>query len=506
MSSLIIGVGGTGAKVVESFIHLCGAGLGPTEDVTVAWIDQDVANGNTARARTTLREYMLARRRLRDNAAHSIPDSMACDLLRTHLLPLGEDIESDYCMWVPHRDSDATLAKIIGYNLMEDPERDLARVLFASNSTELRMGLNEGYRGRPHVGSAAFLAGLKGRGSGSWERLRRHIEDAHEHHARIFLCGSVFGGTGAAIFPTLARRLNDGKRRLRIAGALMLPYFTFRSPDDDDTANVVLSNQMLLQSRSALEYYDSLLRAPTRVFDELYLLGWRPPFVLPYHAAGASGQRNPPLVPELFAALAAARFFRAPAAPASSATQYRCIARHAEETLTWRDLPEVVEKEHGVARAYASWLRLCALWHFSYGKALQSGDARRMKEPWRRHTLGDAFFDGDPAEAARPVAAYVEAALRYVAAMSAFSDTKSRRGGHAFDLWAHAPIAEVALNKPTRLPDLDSGTLATDIETLDRLVTGDNLPGPHDIYWKLCRQRPKKPGLGALVAAIHDCV
>ena len=505
MSRLIIGVGGTGAKVVESFIHLCGAGLGPPEDVTVAWIDQDVANGNTERARTTLGEYMVARRHVRDNATHGIPESMSCDLLRTNLLPLGEDIESDYCLWVPHRDSDATLAKIIGYNLMEDHERDLARVLFASGSTELRMGLNEGYRGRPHVGSAAFLASLKGSGSGSWERLRRHIEEGHEHDARIFLCGSVFGGTGAAIFPTLARRLSDGKRRLRIAGALMLPYFTFRSPDDDENANVVLSNQMLLQSQSALEYYDSLLRAPTRVFDELYLLGWREPFVLPYHAAGARGQRNPPLVPELFAALAAAKFFRTPAADAPPGTEYHCIARNAEDALTWRDLPEVVEKEHRVAGAYASWLRFCALWHFSYGKVLQSGDARRIREPWRRHTLGDAFFDGNGTEAARPVDAYVEAALRYAAAMSAYSDTRSR-GGHTFDLWAHEPIAEVALNRPARLPDLDCGTLATDIETLDRLVTGDNLPGAHDIHWKLCRKRPKEAGLGTLVAAIHECV
>ena len=371
MSRLIIGVGGTGAKVVESFIHLCGAGLGPQEDVTVAWIDQDVANGNTEQSRTALREYMLAHRVLRRAAGHRVPDSMTCDLLRTGLTPLGGDIESDNCLWVPHRDSDATLAKIIGYNLMEDSEKDLARVLFDSGEVELGMGLNEGYRGRPHIGSAAFLVSL--RGSGSWDSLRRFIEEGNEQDARVFLCGSVFGGTGAAIFPTLARRLRDGKPRLRISGALMLPYFTFRSPDDDETANVVLSNQMLLQSRSALEYYDSLLMSSTRVFDELYVLGWREPFVLPYHAAGARGQRNPPLVPELFGALAAAKFFRTPAATAPSGTEYHCIARSATEELAWRDVPEVVEREHRVGDAYASWLRFCALWHFSYGKAVRLG-------------------------------------------------------------------------------------------------------------------------------------
>lgn len=503
MSRLIIGVGGTGAKVVESFIHLCGAGLGPQEDVTVAWIDQDVANGNTEQARTALREYMLAHRVLHRADGHRMPDSMTCDLLRTGLTPLGGDIESDNCLWVPHRDADATLAKIIGYNLMEDPERDLAHVLFDSGEAELGMGLNEGYRGRPHVGSAAFLVGLKG--SGSWDSLRRRIEEGYEQDNRVFLCGSVFGGTGAAIFPTLARRLRDGNPRLRIAGALMLPYFTFRSPDDDETANVALSNQLLLQSRSALEYYDALLKPSERVFDDLYLLGWREPFVLPYHAAGARGQRNPPLVPELFGALAAARFFRTPAADLPSRTQYHCIARSAGDALSWRDLPRIVDKEEGVGDAYAAWLRFCALWRYSYGKALRSGGARRSREPWRRRTLGDAFFDGDGAEAARHVDAYVDTCLRYAAAMSAFSDTSSR-GGHTFDLWAHEPIADVALDRPTAPPDLDSGTLARDIETLDRLVAGDNRPRVADIYWTLSRKRPEEAGLGTLVASIHDCV
>ena len=503
MSKLIIGVGGTGAKVVESFIHLCGAGLGPAEDVTVAWIDQDVANGNTERARTTLQDYMLARRILRDNADHGIPASMTCDLLRTDLTPLGGDIESDYCLWVPHRESNTTLAEIICYNLIKPVSvKNLARVLFASGKTELDMELNEGYRGRPHVGSAAFLVSLKG--NRSWELLRKNIEDAYEGDARVFLCGSVFGGTGAAIFPTLARRVReDGKQGLRIGGALMLPYFTFRSPDDDETANVALSNQMLLQSRFALEYYDSLLG--TRVFDELYLLGWREPFALPYHAAGARGQRNPPLVPELLAALAAARFFRTPAQDAPAATVYHCHARSVGDTFAWHDLPEVVEDERRVADVYASWLRFCALWCFDYGKAIRLGRARDIREPWRRRILGDAFFNGDGAEAARHVHGYVDTFLQYAAAMSAFSQTKSP-GGATFDLWAHEPIAAVAQDTPTGLPNLDSGTLASDLETLDRLVPGDNLPGAHDIYWKLNQIRPNKAGLGALVAAIHECV
>ena len=43
--SHIIAIGGTGAKFLESLIHLCAAGLGP-EKISPIIIDPDTANGN----------------------------------------------------------------------------------------------------------------------------------------------------------------------------------------------------------------------------------------------------------------------------------------------------------------------------------------------------------------------------------------------------------------------------------------------------------------------------
>ena len=52
----LISGGGTGAKVVEAFTHLCAAGIGPKR-AHVLLIDADTANGNLNRATATINAY-----------------------------------------------------------------------------------------------------------------------------------------------------------------------------------------------------------------------------------------------------------------------------------------------------------------------------------------------------------------------------------------------------------------------------------------------------------------
>ena len=52
----LIGVGGTGSKVIESYIKLCATGLGPS-NLWLGMVDQDEANGNVARSKTAIENY-----------------------------------------------------------------------------------------------------------------------------------------------------------------------------------------------------------------------------------------------------------------------------------------------------------------------------------------------------------------------------------------------------------------------------------------------------------------
>ena len=522
MVNLVLGLGGTGARLVESFVHLCAAGLGPPQ-ASVAFIDQDQSNGNTLRARTALGKYVAAHRTLRALAGeHPEPSS---DLLRTRLDPHPDGADVEACHWVPQRESNATLANLIKYGLMgEGSARDLARTLFHDRE-ELRMPLNEGYRGRPHVGAAALLAQIET--DEFWRSLEDLVQNA-SRAVRVFLCGSVFGGTGAAVLPTLARRLRqvaeEADRPLFIAGALMLPYFTF-PPADDREANVATGHELLLQSQSALQYYHSEMEVGGEPysFDDIYLVGWRPAIELNHHAAGAGEQVNPPLAPELFAALAAAKFFseeRAGGVPRGGEQRpnLHVIAREKPSRLDWSDLPPVTDKDDDgrTASAYASWLRFCALWRFNYGKPFRSDATKQQRaDPYFRNLTGRrprGWLGGDPGPdpvmdgAAGVLDEYVTGALRYAAAMSAFS-IWSADSDASFNLWTHGPIAAVDRADVTAEADLEGGALARGMETFGGLVRGfESAPDANAIFEAIsARPAPGSPGLWPLVAHLHAC-
>ena len=506
MVSLILGVGGTGAKIVESFVHLCGAGLGPSK-AGVAFIDQDKSNGNTLRARAALTKYAGAHKALREAAG--VSSELECALLSTKLDPFPDQNDIDNCHWVPQSQSDVDLASLINYSLMRDESsKGFARSLFLYDD-ELRMQLNEGYRGRPHVGSAALLIQL-GKDE-FWQSLEDLVQSSGEE-VRVFLCGSAFGGTGAAILPTLARRLRqvavEASRPLRTGGILMLPYFTFAPPDDRE-ANVAAGHELVLQSQAALQHYHAEMQIGGRPysFDDLYFVGWNPAIPLTYHAAGAAHQVNPPLAPELFAALAAARFFAEQREVVRGGGGDDDPALHlisrAGRGLVWDDLPEVPGSAPTDA-AYATWLRFCALWHFNFAKAFGPERPEAAdQEAWFRNQVGS--FEADTTLDA--IGDYVSAALRYAAGMAAFSTWGEKSNKASFDLWTAEILANVEFGDPRSVPNLEGGTLADGMGDFSALVRGlEHLPSAADVYWALSEKpSPRSRGLWPLIAQLHAC-
>ena len=127
-------------------------------------------------------------------------------------------------------------SKVLQRDQMPEDQRTLFDMLFAPGDEEQDMPLSQGYQGRAHIGSAAMLASLDKDVGGFNRRLTELIKMAkQDQDVRIFLVGSVFGGTGAAGFPTLARAVNQirtggddaaGRENVRVAGALMLPSNT----------------------------------------------------------------------------------------------------------------------------------------------------------------------------------------------------------------------------------------------------------------------------------------
>lgn len=459
-TNLLIGLGGTGAKIAESFLHLCAAGLGPKETY-IAFVDQDRANGNSARAHETLKRYIAAYDVLQNPNSGFDLNYHKDIIFKTRVRPLqnpnvdvveqtGENA-LDACHWKPHRQN--SLAELINFGAMSPDAKDVARLFFASGSEELEMELEAGYRGRPHLGSAALLGELK---DAQWAKnLDSVIERGRNNDVNIFLCGSAFGGTGAAALPTLARHISAVAKekqatRVSVSASLALPYFSFADPEDK-TDNVAKASYLPQQTKAALGYYRNLIADEPEVFSKIHLFGWEPLFRINYHSAGQKDQRNPPLAPELLAALAGCQTLDTIAASRGSTT-IRVMSRSSRDTLGWNDLPSDVS-EVSVRDRIASFLRFQLLFNDEYYGAINQENKKKKGLgliPAGRAAWYKALFDKDFKNDAAAMTAltrlkeYAETYLQYKALMAAYSNDLSATRG-MFKLWRENSIGDVDL-------------------------------------------------------------
>ncbi|HEY1605758.1 MAG TPA: hypothetical protein VGF77_09190 [Allosphingosinicella sp.] len=381
MINILIGVGGTGAKVVEATMVLLAAGLGP-KNLHVGLVDQDNANGNVARTRAFISDY----REFRRSWAGSAPDNMidwkgsgrgeeGLPFCRTEVTELFGDTST----WCPGGDQ-TTLRNTIGLNLT-DKQKDLFDLLFMPGEEEQDLTLGEGYRGRAHVGAAALISKLTDPANPLTANVTELMAGGGSRtQVNIFVVGSAFGGTGAAGFPTIARELNrirtsrnfTNKGNVAIGGALMLPYFGFAPPDANEKDLVVTTDELLPKTQLALEHYGNLFESE-QAFDRFYLVGWDRFFQLGYHQAGNAEQVNPALLPELFAAAGALNFLSGGAEllqPVPAEERVRICARETKH-VRWSDFPLP-----NVQARLGQLLRFATYWRFVVG------DLVAQRRPW----------------------------------------------------------------------------------------------------------------------------
>ncbi|MGY0035754.1 hypothetical protein [Pedobacter sp. NJ-S-72] len=126
--------------------------------------------------------------------------------------------------------------------------------LFLDTKSVQEFALEHGYRAQTHLGSMLIYHGiveaarniLKGSSVQSQEReldsFMTKLENAGAS-ARVFIFGSVFGGTGASSIPVIPQALQDFVKirsngnasidfsKARFGSTLLTEYFTFNKPD-----------------------------------------------------------------------------------------------------------------------------------------------------------------------------------------------------------------------------------------------------------------------------------
>ncbi len=339
MANILIGIGGSGAKCLEAVTHLMAAGLFEDgEEIFSFFIDSDRANGTLNQAKRLIENYQKC-----------------ADFPVKYKNFFNTKYTENPWIWTPFgNEAKPKFNELFGIIDDNSKESLIFKTLFKGE--ERSLDLNWGFRGLPAVGSSILAQKVNLRTENPWDKLWAILKSATGEKHKLFLMGSVFGGTGAAGLPTVARLISDNfAEQVHIGALMLLPYFKFQPPENAKIyAN---SSNFIVDTQAALQYYSH--NNVEEWIDKIYLLGDINMSEMPNSSAGGEKQRNSPHFIDLFAGLAAVDFFSSEIPVNAGEIQdniFRSISRRSERFLTWDDLPKV-QNSHSIAKEKLE--RLC---------------------------------------------------------------------------------------------------------------------------------------------------
>ncbi|MEM9271771.1 MAG: hypothetical protein AAGA80_02235 [Cyanobacteria bacterium P01_F01_bin.143] len=374
-SLYVIGIGGTGAKCLEAITHIASVGLLTDSEVKFLFVDADETNGNLERTRSSLNIY---------NRTHHLIAAQGDNIswVKTPINSYTPDIWSPFS----NTSTNKNLGSFFGYNHLQQGDSGLGDLFdFLYTQEEREVNLDVGFRGNPAIGAAVMgNLDLDYLEEDPWAGLIYDIfsDVGRGQTPRIFLCGSIFGGTGTAGLTTLGRliynKLQDEKiLGVKIACLFLLPYFGFSQPIEKDANNRGVyagSEQFLLNTELALRHYSS----QNKYFDTVYILGNHNLSNYDF-SIGKSTQKNEPHFLELYASLAA-RHFLTETAQGKNAVVLN--SRKSTMGITWDDLPNTTETKSKLVNA----TRFAYVWLSNIAPELDYGNREELAK-LSRYTL-----------------------------------------------------------------------------------------------------------------------
>ncbi len=316
----IIGIGGTGMRCLESFVHSCAMGMYDNTEINMLALDTDLDNGNFNRLQELVEDaYLKIKGHNKDH--YALSDTFFSAKINFY------KFNPDYSQ-IGKNDK---FTNITNYPYSKDEERELANLLLTDNVREF--DLKHGYRAQTHLGSLlmyhSILNEVKNDHHSSLAKFIQRIYDASETApTRIFVMGSVFGGTGASSIPILPKAfdaaidiLSPGKSLSKaFFGAILLTsYFKFSAPgkSEEEMQKVIASSKnFALNSQAAMMFYNEDKTVKT-TYQKFYMMGtpsndFETASTIQKTVTGGASQRNDSHFIELLAAFAAYDFFHTP--------------------------------------------------------------------------------------------------------------------------------------------------------------------------------------------------
>ena len=242
MTTYVFFIGGTGARVLRSLTMLLASGvsIGANNAIVPIILDYDSDNGDLELSTSLLRNY---------NKMHNTYADYNQNEEGFFCAPI-EVIEKLSKVDLKVKDNKKTFAQYIEYDAIEDDfVKKFLRTLYDNSikdgeenpCAELYLNLEKGFKGNPNIGSVVFNDYFK-------TNEYKTFEKGFNNQDRVFIVGSIFGGTGSSGLPQLVKwfRQSSSKQNLNdapIGACVVLPYFKVETDDNSainsDTFNSI---------------------------------------------------------------------------------------------------------------------------------------------------------------------------------------------------------------------------------------------------------------------------
>lgn len=261
MRLFVFGIGGTGSKVLTSFVMQLAAGAelkdhnGKLYDAVVPiMVDPHADCDGLKRLNDLLIRYRKIRKSIYGDSTERRSGFFSTKIETLADIDKDKGL-SDSFIFNLKEVSQSTFKNFIGYAGMDEANKAMTAMLY--DESELANDMKEGFYGSPNIGSVALNEFSNSDDFTSFA-------DNFKSDDRIFFIGSIFGGTGAAGLPLFISNIRDSaiheQKNLASApiGALVvMPYFSIAtdSSESSEAAKKIDEAEWIVKTRSALDYY-----------------------------------------------------------------------------------------------------------------------------------------------------------------------------------------------------------------------------------------------------------
>ncbi len=309
----VFAIGGTGSRVLKSLTMLLASGVKPNSErefeIVPIIIDPHKSNEDLKRTERLLGNYQTI-----SNEA-----GLDSGFFNTKITTLNNLVSlnrsSGSFTFDLQEVGGKKFKEYINFNQLDDANQALADILFSGKSINKRheevnlldVEMDIGFVGNPNIGSVVLN---QFKDSQEFKEFASNFNDGD----RVFIISSIFGGTGAAGFPTILKNIRNAMSTDGIAGrgflqdakigaVTVLPYFNLKTETNNGEKSPIQKSHFIAKTRAALSYYRDNITGNNSI-NAMYYIGDDYIGKAYENDPGDNGQKNDAHFVEMASALA----------------------------------------------------------------------------------------------------------------------------------------------------------------------------------------------------------